>query len=272
MALPTNSKPAFSRRRLLAAGAGSSLAARMAPVAPRRLRCSLRCLDPSTDCCSAPRHRMGRGTALGNGALGALVWGDGAPLRISLDRADLWDLRPVAEFHSPEYRYETMQQWHREGKVKDLLRLYEEPYNRPAPTKIPAGRIELTLDPTPQFVETGLSLADAVASMRFAGGAEVEVLRARGRAGRSDQDPQGPGGIAASDRPCLRRQVKRRAVDQVKTASLSQLGYEPPVQSSGPGLAGLHPERRRGLSLCRLRRVAAARRGLGSRVVCGLEL
>ena len=32
---------------------------------------------------------------LGNGLLGALVWGDGRPLRISLDRTDLWDLRPV---------------------------------------------------------------------------------------------------------------------------------------------------------------------------------
>ena len=29
--------------------------------------------------------------------LGALVWGDGTPLRISLDRTDLWDLRPVPE-------------------------------------------------------------------------------------------------------------------------------------------------------------------------------
>ena len=35
---------------------------------------------------------------LGNGMLGALIWGDGRPLRISLDRADLWDLRPIAEF------------------------------------------------------------------------------------------------------------------------------------------------------------------------------
>jgi hypothetical protein len=30
---------------------------------------------------------------LGNGTMGALIWGDGRPLRISLDRSDLWDRR-----------------------------------------------------------------------------------------------------------------------------------------------------------------------------------
>ena len=49
---------------------------------------------------------------LGNGMLGALLWGDGDPLRISLDRADLWDLRPVEEFHSAEYSFEQMRSWH----------------------------------------------------------------------------------------------------------------------------------------------------------------
>src|SRR4249920_226674 len=50
---------------------------------------------------------------LGNGMLGALVWGDGKPLKISLDRADLWDLRPVPEFHSEEYTFQKMLEWHR---------------------------------------------------------------------------------------------------------------------------------------------------------------
>src|SRR5687767_9208959 len=54
---------------------------------------------------------------LGNGILGALIWGDGKLLKISLDRTDLWDLRKVPEFHSPEYTYKTMQQWHKEGRT-----------------------------------------------------------------------------------------------------------------------------------------------------------
>src|SRR5450759_3776366 len=73
---------------------------------------------------------------LGNGILGALVWGDGHPLHISLDRSDLWDLRPVPEFHTEEYSYVKMREWEQAGKVDDLLRVYDNPYNRPAPTRI----------------------------------------------------------------------------------------------------------------------------------------
>ena len=47
---------------------------------------------------------------LGNGIMGALVWGDGAPLNISLDRTDLWDLRPVPEFQSEDYSYAVMRE------------------------------------------------------------------------------------------------------------------------------------------------------------------
>src|SRR5512137_2213267 len=82
---------------------------------------------------------------LGNGLLGALVWGDGKPLKISLDRTDLWDLRPFPEFHDKDYKYTTMREWEKGGRVKDLEAMYDNPYNRPAPTKIPAGRIEMTM-------------------------------------------------------------------------------------------------------------------------------
>ena len=84
---------------------------------------------------------------LGNGLLGALVWGGGEPvepLRISLDRTDLWDLRPVPEFHTAEYSYKMMRQWVQDRRLTDLHRLYDDPYGNPGPTKIPAGRIELT--------------------------------------------------------------------------------------------------------------------------------
>lgn len=33
---------------------------------------------------------------LRNGMLGALVWGDGFPLKVSLDRADRWDLSTIS--------------------------------------------------------------------------------------------------------------------------------------------------------------------------------
>ena len=113
---------------------------------------------------------------LGNGLLGALVWGDGKPLRISLDRTDLWDLRPVPEFHSAEYSYKTMRQWVKEGRIQDLHRLYDDPYGYPGPTKIPAGRIELTFDENCTFQDASLDLADATARMRFRNDAVARVF------------------------------------------------------------------------------------------------
>ncbi|GMW02085.1 MAG: hypothetical protein AMXMBFR84_32210 [Candidatus Hydrogenedentota bacterium] len=105
---------------------------------------------------------------LGNGTIGSLVWGDGHPLKISLDRTDLWDVRPVPEYASPEYTYETMRQWEKEGRYDELKAIYEDPYsNRPAPTKIPAGRIEIELAGKPAFTGARLALDDPQATVHF---------------------------------------------------------------------------------------------------------
>jgi len=113
---------------------------------------------------------------LGNGLLGALVWGDGSPLKISLYRTDLWDLRPVPEFFSEEYSYATMRQWVRDGRVKDLQRVYEKPYRRAGPTKIPAGRIELDIGDGLRFSSCRLDVLEALATVDLAGQAQVKVL------------------------------------------------------------------------------------------------
>ncbi|MEI7525113.1 MAG: hypothetical protein WCJ95_12325, partial [Mariniphaga sp.] len=41
------------------------------------------------------------GIPLGNGMLGALIWQKDDHLRFSLDRADLWDLRPMENLSKP---------------------------------------------------------------------------------------------------------------------------------------------------------------------------
>jgi len=49
---------------------------------------------------------------LGNGLVGALVWQNGPNLRISLDRADLWDLRPMDNLDTPEWKFKWVyEQW-----------------------------------------------------------------------------------------------------------------------------------------------------------------
>ena len=45
------------------------------------------------------------GIPLGNGIMGALIWQKDDRLRLALDRADLWDLRPVKEFSGSDYTF-----------------------------------------------------------------------------------------------------------------------------------------------------------------------
>jgi alpha-L-fucosidase 2 len=175
---------------------------------------------------------------LGNGIMGALVWGTGEPVRISLDRADLWDLTPVPEFHSPDYSYRTMRAWHEAGRHEDLVRLYEQPYHRPAPTKIPAGRIELDLGPERTFRDSSLHLGHATADVRFLDGSILEVfLHARQpvglirvRAGRGQPlKPIQPRLIA----PPFGGEVVNPAQGGIGAGDLAQLGYPPPVETHG---------------------------------------
>ena len=124
--------------------------------------------------CTGPIGRWDEALPLGNGLLGALVWGDGQPLRLSLDRADLWDLRPVPEWESPDYGYATMRRWVAENRMADLHRLYAEPYEKyPGPTRIPAGRLEL---PTGAVAGSRLRLDDATAEVALEGGRRLEVF------------------------------------------------------------------------------------------------
>lgn len=178
---------------------------------------------------------------LGNGILGALVWGDGAPLKISLDRTDLWDLRPVPEFHSGEYSYTQMREWEKEGRVKDLLRLYDQPYERPAPTKIPAGRIELTL-PDASFAHTDLSLATAEAGMTFRNGAAVKVwIHGTGTVGIIEvpgSAPVTPTLVA----PAFGGKESTSTQPAIVAGELTQLGYPPPVKSGGDNWSAYEQE------------------------------
>ncbi|MCA9426017.1 MAG: glycoside hydrolase N-terminal domain-containing protein [Candidatus Omnitrophica bacterium] len=170
---------------------------------------------------------------LGNGLLGALVWGDGHPLNISLDRTDLWDLRPVPEFHSEEYSYETMKKWVEEGRIEDLRRVYEEPYNRAGPTKIPAGRIEIGLGEGADFERGVLSLADGVATLAFSDGTRAQVwvdaTQTSGRI-RIETDKEVHPNLKA---PAFGGATGQKDGPAISAGELGKLGYDPPQETTG---------------------------------------
>lgn len=78
---------------------------------------------------------------LGNGQIGALVWGPSEALRFSLDRGDIWDTTPYAGVDSPEFTYSNLVKLAKEGRVDEIRRIFDAPYNHPLPTKLPAGKL-----------------------------------------------------------------------------------------------------------------------------------
>ena len=89
----------------------------------------------------------------GNGAIGCLIWGRSDALRLSLDRCDLWDTADAPKI-SEEYSYKNLVKLAREGNEKEIERIFDEPYSRPRPTKLPAGKIIINCNKNANVVST----------------------------------------------------------------------------------------------------------------------
>lgn len=121
---------------------------------------------------SAPIATWDEAIPLGNGLLGGLLWGGGRTINLSLDRGDLWDLRPAAPFGQPGYTWPDLLRLVKEGKEDSLHHRFDEPYdNVPHPTKISAGRIVITLDSSSTATDFGLDPATAEGSVALTRGA-----------------------------------------------------------------------------------------------------
>lgn len=188
---------------------------------------------------SDPAATWDEAMPLGNGLLGALVWGDGYPLRISLDRTDLWDLRPVPEFHTAEYSYATMRKWVAEGRIEDLHRLYDNPYGHPGPTKIPAGRIELFLGTEAEFQNAVLDLARAVTVVRFGSGRTAEVfVHATKPFGMIRVASASPESFDLLAPPFAEEITEEAGANKISAGDLATLRYKAPERHAGDGWTG----------------------------------
>jgi hypothetical protein len=134
----------------------------------------------------APRHDLvfdrlasswDEGIPLGNGLIGALVWQKGNSLRMSLDRADLWDLRPVVEFDGPEFRFAWVRKKVLANDYGPVHKMGDVPYDRdPAPTRIPAAALEFDVSGLGEVENVRLSLAEAVCRVRWKSGAGLTAF------------------------------------------------------------------------------------------------
>ena len=81
---------------------------------------------------------------LGNGAVGCLIWGKSNALRLSLDRCDMWDCTDAPKAGG-RFTYENLIRLYKEGKHDEIYEIFDTPYSKPSPTKLPAGKIIIDL-------------------------------------------------------------------------------------------------------------------------------
>lgn len=109
------------------------------------------------------------GLPLGNGKLGCLIYGEN-PLCLSLDRVDLWDSRPNPVTLEKGFNYENLIRLSKSDNEKDRVeraRLFEKIYDeKPYPSKITAGRIELNFGNGEKNVRSRLCIGTGIAEIR----------------------------------------------------------------------------------------------------------
>ncbi len=103
------------------------------------------------------------GFPLGNGEIGAMFWGGGAPLAFTLDKADLWDLRSNDDYlDHPDANYEALQRMVAEQRYDDIDKVFDTREKNPiGPTKISIGRAELDIGDAQDY-ECGLAIGPAM--------------------------------------------------------------------------------------------------------------
>ncbi len=113
--------------------------------------------------------RWDHGFPLGNGMIGVLVWQHEGMLRLSVDRADLWDLRPTAEID--RYTYKWAYQQRLKNDFDTVWKVADEPYDRDAaPTKIPGAAIEFDISKLGPVESATLDIASAVCTIKWKNG------------------------------------------------------------------------------------------------------
>jgi alpha-L-fucosidase 2 len=122
---------------------------------------------------------------LGNGMLGALVWQNGEKLRFSLDRADLWDLRPVENLSWPEFSFNWVQEQVKNNTYRNIQEMFDVPYDQmPAPSKIPGAALEFEIGTLGKVKSVRLDITAAVCLVEWENGAKLETyVHAESQAG-----------------------------------------------------------------------------------------
>ncbi|MDQ3278719.1 MAG: glycoside hydrolase family 95 protein, partial [Bacteroidota bacterium] len=116
--------------------------------------------------------RWDDGIPLGNGWVGALIWQNKNQLRMSLDRVDLWDDRPMANLDKLKFSWVVQQV--KKGQYDTVQKLGDVPYEEnAAPTKLPGAALEFDLEKIGNVVSNVLDIKTAQSIIKFHNGVEL---------------------------------------------------------------------------------------------------
>lgn len=113
--------------------------------------------------------RWDEGIPLGNGWLGALIWKKENKVRLSLDRVDLWDDRPMPEIDKLTFKW--VAEKVRLNQYDSVQKRGDEPYEKyAAPTKIPGAAMEFNCSAFGKVVSSELDIATGLSVIKFENG------------------------------------------------------------------------------------------------------
>lgn len=117
------------------------------------------------------------GIPLGNGMLGALVWKKGKNLRISLDRADLWDLRPMDNMYREGFNYKWVYEKWEKDRYQEVQQMFDRPYDQSAgPSKIPAAALEIPIDEFGPVESVRLFVHNGICRIEWQNGMSMDIF------------------------------------------------------------------------------------------------
>ena len=183
---------------------------------------------------TAPIRTWDEAVPLGNGLLGGLLWGEDNTIRLSLDRGDLWDERPAPDMPWEKFNFANLIRLVQEQKAGEITAIFDRNYSAAHPTKIPAGRLEIVLEPTQQVQRFELAMAAAQGRAWLQDGTQLDVFF-------SATEPVALLRISGAGPKSLRL---------LPPASVKALGYPDPRTGSEAGTQWFLQAAAEGLSYC----------------------
>lgn len=114
---------------------------------------------------------------LGNGLIGGLVWQKDGKLRLSLDRADLWDTRPMPNMDDSTLTYQWVAEQVRRGEYGIVQEKLDRPYERePGPSKLPGAALEFDIAQLGPVEKADLDITTGLVSITWRNGAMFQTF------------------------------------------------------------------------------------------------